>query len=65
MSRKGFAGTWKLNRAESDIPPVTKKAIMTIDADGIDISIRGEWSMTGMSFSSLPFRADLMAATTL
>lgn len=42
MSHNGFAGTWKLNPAKSDIPPVTKSQILTIDTDGINFSMREE-----------------------
>jgi hypothetical protein len=42
MSSKGFAGTWKLNPAKSDIPPVTKSQVLTIDTDGLNVSMREE-----------------------
>ena len=42
MSHNGFAGTWKLDLAKSDIPPVTKSQILTIDTDGINVSMREE-----------------------
>ena len=42
MSHNGFAGTWKLDLAKSDIPPVTKSQILTIDTDGANVSMREE-----------------------
>jgi hypothetical protein len=42
MSHRGFAGTWKLNPAKSDIPPVTKSQVLTIDTDGLNVSMREE-----------------------
>ena len=34
MKQKGFSGIWKLNLERSDIPPVTKSQILTIETDG-------------------------------
>jgi len=42
MKPKGFAGIWKLNLALSDIPPVTKSQILTIDTDGVKVLMREE-----------------------
>jgi hypothetical protein len=42
MVQNGFAGTWKLNLAQSDIPPVTKSQILTIDTDGVNVTMREE-----------------------
>ena len=42
MVQNGFAGTWKLNLAKSDIPPVTKSQILTIETDGVNVTMREE-----------------------
>ncbi len=42
MSVQSFAGTWKLNLAKSDIPPVTKSQVLTLDTDGFHVAIRAE-----------------------
>ena len=42
MRQSGFTGTWKLNLEKSDIPPVTKKQVLTIETDGINVSMREE-----------------------
>jgi hypothetical protein len=42
MVQNGFAGTWKLNLAQSDIPPVTKSQILTIETDGVNVTMREE-----------------------
>ncbi len=34
MAQRGFAGTWRLNRERSDIPPVTKSQAIVIETDG-------------------------------
>lgn len=36
----GFAGTWQLNREKSDIPPVTKSQLLTIETDGLRVAMR-------------------------
>jgi hypothetical protein len=36
----GFAGTWQLNREKSDIPPVTKSQVLTIETDGVRVAMR-------------------------
>jgi hypothetical protein len=36
---KAFAGTWKLNLAKSEIPPVTKSQTLTINADGVHVTM--------------------------
>lgn len=42
MSAKGFAGTWKLNVARSDLPPVTKSQVLVIETDGNAVTMREE-----------------------
>ena len=42
MTYNSFAGIWKLNLIKSDIPPVTKSQIITIETDGVDIMMREE-----------------------
>jgi hypothetical protein len=42
MVQKGFAGTWKLNLEKSDIPPVTKSQILTIETDGVNFMMHEE-----------------------
>ena len=40
MVGQGFAGTWQLNRAQSDIPPVTKSQVLVIKTDGVFVNMR-------------------------
>ena len=40
MATHGFAGVWRLNLAQSNIPPVTKSQILTIETDGVFINMR-------------------------
>lgn len=42
MSVQSFAGTWKLNLAKSEIPPITKSQILTIDTDGVHVTMTEE-----------------------
>ncbi len=35
-----FAGTWQLNREQSDIPPVTKSQVCVIETDGVFVKMR-------------------------
>ena len=42
MKYKGFSGTWKLNLERSDIPPVTKSQIVTIETDGNSVNMLEE-----------------------
>lgn len=42
MTHNSFAGIWKLNRIMSDIPPVTKSQILTIETDGVNVMMREE-----------------------
>lgn len=42
MPQSGFAGTWKLNLTKSDIPPVTKSQVLTIETDGVNVTMREE-----------------------
>ncbi len=42
MSQSGFAGTWKLNLAQSEVPPVTKSQVLIIETDGVEVSMREE-----------------------
>lgn len=42
MTTKDFAGTWKLNLAKSEIPPVTKSQVATIDTDGLHVRMTSE-----------------------
>jgi len=42
MSQSGFAGTWKLNLARSEVPPVTKSQVLIIETDGVEVSMREE-----------------------
>ncbi|NLH15633.1 MAG: hypothetical protein GX455_03535 [Phycisphaerae bacterium] len=37
---RGFAGTWRLNRVQSDIPPVTKSQVIVIETDGVFVKMR-------------------------
>jgi hypothetical protein len=36
----GFSGIWRLNRDRSDIPPVTKSQLLTIETDGDHVAMR-------------------------
>ena len=40
--QNAFAGTWRLNLAASDVPPVTKAQILTIETDGVNVAMREE-----------------------
>jgi hypothetical protein len=40
MVERGFAGTWQLNREQSDIPPVTKSQVLVIETDGMSMKMR-------------------------
>ena len=40
MSTEGFAGTWRLVREKSDIPPVTKSQVLEIETDGDRVAMR-------------------------
>jgi hypothetical protein len=40
MVERGFAGTWQLNRAQSDIPPVTRSQVLVIETDGVSVKMR-------------------------
>ncbi len=40
MVEQGFAGTWQLNREQSDIPPVTKSQVLVIETDGVFVRMR-------------------------
>ena len=42
MSTLDFNGVWKLNLSKSDIPPVTKSQVLTIETDGFSITMREE-----------------------
>jgi hypothetical protein len=42
MSILDFNGIWKLNLAKSDIPPITKSQILTIDTDGFNVTMKEE-----------------------
>jgi hypothetical protein len=42
MSVLDFNGVWKLILAKSDIPPVTKSQILTIETDGFNVTMREE-----------------------
>ncbi len=42
MSKHGFTRIWKLNPEKSDFLPNTKSQVLTIETDGIDISIQEE-----------------------
>jgi len=42
MKHNGFAGIWKLNLALSEIPPVTKSQILTIETDGVNVLMHEE-----------------------
>ena len=40
LVENGFAGTWQLNREQSDIPPVTKSQVLVIETDGVFVKMR-------------------------
>ena len=40
MSGKDFSGTWRLVPEKSDIPPVTKSQLLTIETDGVHVTMR-------------------------
>ena len=42
MSILDFNGVWKLNVAKSDIHPITKSQILTMETDGFNITMREE-----------------------
>ena len=42
MSQSGFAGTWKLNLARSEVPSVTKSQVLIIETDGVEVSMQEE-----------------------
>ena len=42
VATKDFAGTWRLNLAKSEIPPVTKSQVLTIDTDGVHVTMTEE-----------------------
>ena len=42
MKDKGFSGVWKLNLERSNIPPITKSQILTIETDGNIVNMREE-----------------------
>jgi hypothetical protein len=42
MSALDFRGTWKLDPTRSNIPPITKSQILTIDTDGLYVTMREE-----------------------
>lgn len=42
MTHTGFAGTWKLDLAKSDIPAVTRSQVLTIETDGVSVAMREE-----------------------
>ena len=42
MSVVDFNGIWKLNKEKSDIPPVTKSQILTIETDGLNVTMKEE-----------------------
>jgi hypothetical protein len=42
MSTLNFNGVWKLNLSKSDIPPVTKSQVLTIETDGFNVTMREE-----------------------
>ncbi len=37
---QGFAGTWQLNREQSDIPPVTQSQVLVIETDGVSVKMQ-------------------------
>ena len=42
MSVLDFNGIWKLNLAKSDIPPITKSQLLTIETDGVKVTMTEE-----------------------
>lgn len=40
MAHQGFTGTWRLNREQSDTPPVTKSQVVVIETDGVFVTLR-------------------------
>ena len=36
----GFTNTWRLNREKSDIPPVTKSQLLTIQTESVRVAMR-------------------------
>lgn len=42
MSVLDFNGIWKLNLAKSDIPPITKSQLLTIETDGMKVTMTEE-----------------------
>lgn len=40
--RHGFAGTWVLDLSRSNIPPVTRKQVLSIETDGVRVAMREE-----------------------
>ena len=40
MVEQGIAGTWQLNREQSDIPPVTKSQVVVLETDGVSVKMR-------------------------
>ena len=42
MSILNFNGIWKLNLSKSDIPPITKSQVLTIETDGFNVSMTEE-----------------------
>jgi len=40
MAEQGFAGMWRLNREQSDIPSVTKSQVLVIETDGVFVKMR-------------------------
>jgi hypothetical protein len=42
MSILDFNGIWKLNLAKSDIPPITKSQVLTIETDGFNVTMTEE-----------------------
>lgn len=65
MMLNGFAGTWKLNLAKSDTPPVTRSQILTIHTDGVNVSMQEELVNERTNISLLPSRGSLIGAIIL
>ncbi len=42
MNTNGFAGVWKLNLAQSNVPLLTKSQVLTIQTDNVFITMRAE-----------------------
>ncbi len=42
MNTNGFAGVWKLNLAQSNVPPLTKSQVVTIQTDNVFITMRAD-----------------------